>query len=572
MNVQKLRTSKWNSFLSLLVLGVFVLLAVGSDPDLAGIRYDETDEYLGEGMFRHTFTDKREGYKGKTTTIHFKDVEGRFHGMTIIKKEGGYYPGTDCIEEVNMHHGRRHGKSKTTYEDGRVSYHCYNMGVIVPCQESNKKSLSAFSSFQILKDKYPWFLNSLNFEGFDDAYVEAFMDALEAILDTCEFSPGSFDAYYQFGTEELEDTPYDSIIVSNMFLSYFEGRELVKNNELRLAIIDRYRSDGQSTKDVVNSTYSHLIDSWYLDHQEFAYFCDDLDSCMDSYGPLDLEDPFFTDSVDARFARSLWGIIEYKEDSPAALKSAKLSTIRELKHRIQDALIAPTTLSVAIQVRFFMQREAEQGDIIKRAVLEAYSKKKEWLQVPTVTTELSNRNSATSVTLQGLVLENGGAEVTSRGIALATSYNPTIYDQTESSGSGTGEFTVDVNSLTERTYYARTYATNSAGTAYGNCISFSGSGATGLDQISLFETDLTIYPNPTSGISTLSFQMESSKSMVLTIIDLKGQLVDHRDLGMLPQGENTVQLDLSSLHGGIYNLQLSTHGTIVATRKLLIVH
>ena len=328
MNVLKLRTSSWKSFLSVIVLGVFVLLAVGSDPDLASIRYEETNEYLGEGMFRHIFEDKRGGERSRTTTIYFKDVEGRYQGMTIIKKEntldGSYY-----TEEVNMEHGRRHGKSKTTYSDGRVSYWCYNMGEVVTCQGTKKKSLSAPSSFQILSDKYPWFLNSLNFEGYEDEYVEAFMDALEAILDTCEFSPRSFDAYYQFGIEELEDTPYDSLIVSNMFLSYFEGRELVKNNELRLAIIDRYRSDGQSTKDVVNATYSHLIDSWSIDHQMFEDFCDDLDSCMNTYGPLDLEDPFFTDSVDVRFARSLWGIIEYKEDSPAALKSANMSTLRE---------------------------------------------------------------------------------------------------------------------------------------------------------------------------------------------------------------------------------------------------
>ena len=37
MKMQKLRTSNWKSFLSVLVLGVFVLLAVGSDPDLANI-------------------------------------------------------------------------------------------------------------------------------------------------------------------------------------------------------------------------------------------------------------------------------------------------------------------------------------------------------------------------------------------------------------------------------------------------------------------------------------------------------------------------------------------------------
>lgn len=574
MKIKKHSSSIWNSFLSVLVLGVFVLLSVGSvdwffDYGTASHEVREwQQQHLGDNVYKSWV---RCWDRSEITRTGKKNESGQWHGL-YTEEYLTDTKATGFTEEVNMVRGKRHGKSKTTYKDGRVSYKCYNMGWSVPCQESNKKSLTAFSSFQILNDKYPWFVNSLNFFGYNDAYVEAYMDTLESILDPYEFVPKSFDAYYEFGVEELEDTPYDSIIVSSVFLSYFEGMEILKNNELRLAIIDRYRSNGQSTKDIVNTTYTHLIDSWYFEHEEFEDFCDDLDSCMNSYGPLDLEDPFFIDSVDIRFARSLVGIVEYKEDSTGALKSAKVSTLRELKHRIHDALIAPTTLSVAIQVMYYLEREIDQGDIIKRAVLEAYSKKREWLQIPTVTTELSVRNSATSVTLQGLVLENGGAEVTSRGIALATFYNPTIYDQIESSGTGTGEFTVEVNGLTEGTYYARTYATNSAGTAYGNCISFTGSSATGLEEIKAFEIDLKIYPNPTSGIASLSFKMESSKGVVLNIIDLKGQVVDHRDLGILLQGENMVQLDLSSLHGGIYHLQLSNYGTIIATRKLLIVH
>lgn len=567
MKNQKLRTSNWKSFLSVLVLGVLILLTSSCDPHNTKW-YNDSNEYLGEGMFRHINTD---GEKITTTMIYFRDAAGRSNGMTVIKKENNRYGG-DYIEEVNMQNGWRHGKSKTTYSDGRVSYCCYNMGQKVPCQESSRKSLSAPSSFQILSDKYPWVINSLNFMGYDDVYVEAYMDTLESILDPFEFGSGSFDAYYEFGLEELEDTPYDSIIVSNLFLSYLEGREILKNNELRLAILDRYRSDGQSTKDIVNVKYSHLIRSWYIDQQMFEDFCDDLDSCMDTYGPLELEDPFFIDSVDARFARSLWGIIEYKEDSTETLKSATTATLRELKHRIHDALIAPTTISIAILVWQYLEQEGDQGDIIKRAVLEALSKKRAWLQIPTVTTELINRNSATSVTLQGFVLEDGGSELTDRGIAFGTVYNPTIYDQTESSGTGTGEFTVELNGLTEGTYYARTYATNSDGTAYGNCISFTGSGTVGVEETRASEQDLKVYPNPSSGITSLSFQMESSKSMVLNITDMKGQLVDHRDLGILPQGENMIQLDLSSLHGGIYHLQLSNNGTTITAGKLLIVH
>lgn len=94
----------------------------------------------------------------------------------------------------------------------------------------------------------------------------------------------------------------------------------------------------------------------------------------------------------------------------------------------------------------------------------------------------------------------------------------------------------------------------------------------GVEEPVASEKDLKIYPNPSSGITTLSFRLEASKYMVSNIIDLKGQLVDYRNLGILIKGENMVQLELSSLHEGIYHLQFSNNETIYTTRKLMIVH
>jgi len=98
-----------------------------------------------------------------------------------------------------------------------------------------------------------------------------------------------------------------------------------------------------------------------------------------------------------------------------------------------------------------------QGDIIRRTVREAYNLRKGIVTLPVVTTEFTGNASATSVTLQGYVLEDGGTAVTSRGIAWASVYNPTTGDNTEESGTGTGDFEVDLTGLTEgSTYYART--------------------------------------------------------------------------------------------------------------------
>ncbi len=74
----------------------------------------------------------------------------------------------------------------------------------------------------------------------------------------------------------------------------------------------------------------------------------------------------------------------------------------------------------------------------------------------------------------GNINSNGGASITNRGIVWSTQQNPTISLTTKTSdGSGVGIFTSNLSGLIPGTkYYARAYATNSVGTAYGNEISF----------------------------------------------------------------------------------------------------
>ena len=73
----------------------------------------------------------------------------------------------------------------------------------------------------------------------------------------------------------------------------------------------------------------------------------------------------------------------------------------------------------------------------------------------------------------GNVTNQGISAVTARGVAYGTAQTPTTANSTTSDGSGTGVFTSTLTGLTASTlYYVRAYATNSAGTAYGNEVSF----------------------------------------------------------------------------------------------------
>ncbi len=89
--------------------------------------------------------------------------------------------------------------------------------------------------------------------------------------------------------------------------------------------------------------------------------------------------------------------------------------------------------------------------------------------LPTVTTSEITDITPTTATSGGNVTNDGGATVTARGICWSTSPNPTVSDPHTSNGTGTGIFTSSMTGLTPNTtYYVRAYATNSAGTAYGN--------------------------------------------------------------------------------------------------------
>jgi uncharacterized protein (TIGR02145 family) len=93
---------------------------------------------------------------------------------------------------------------------------------------------------------------------------------------------------------------------------------------------------------------------------------------------------------------------------------------------------------------------------------------------PILTTSVINSITQTSAQCGGNITYDGGAAVTARGICWDTSPNPTtpLYSHTND-GTGIGSFISNMTGLTPNTtYYARAYATNSAGTAYGDEVSF----------------------------------------------------------------------------------------------------
>lgn len=95
------------------------------------------------------------------------------------------------------------------------------------------------------------------------------------------------------------------------------------------------------------------------------------------------------------------------------------------------------------------------------------------VDLPTVTTIAVSEITKTSAVSGGEVVKNGGAEVTARGLVWGMNPEPTTDDNIVDGGMGIGAFVSNLTELEKyTTYYVRAFATNSAGTAYGENIEF----------------------------------------------------------------------------------------------------
>lgn len=93
--------------------------------------------------------------------------------------------------------------------------------------------------------------------------------------------------------------------------------------------------------------------------------------------------------------------------------------------------------------------------------------------LPTVVTTPIQSVTADAATLGGEVQADGRLAITARGVCYGTNQQPTIDGMHTTDGVGKGVFTSNLKDLEHNTiYYARAYATNRMGTAYGEQVKF----------------------------------------------------------------------------------------------------
>lgn len=499
------------------------------------------------------------------------DANGLWEGMVTVKFENEHNELTSTLE-VKMEAGLKQGTGKIIRPNGSVEYWCYEDDEPIhegKCEKSAQIEIIDNTAYELFAYNEPWYKVGLITFGFNETYIESYLDTLEQLLYENELSEEDFDDYYEDVIGVLEETPYDSIIQINNEAIIHNGLNLILRNEFRLATFDSYLRGDSSTYNVVKTKYPNyiqLLSLFEVTDSDFEKFCHVYDSIMGTYSYVALTDTFIIDTLDYRMYRAL-DFIGSSDDSNSLTKSLLKNSIvnfaAEPDHVYKNLLFIlnevkenpPSDVSTVVFTTFLIK--FIEGDVIKNSVFEAFSLKKGIARLPVLSIRISN-TSTTECTLTGNVIDDGGAEVTERGIVWATFYNPTTEDNIKTSGSGEGYFSVTLSGLsTGTTYYARPYAINSAGIAFGNCIEFT-PGVTAIEEINNPDMDFTVYPNPVTQGIKVDFCLETAEIVELMLVNIQGQIIFHNEYHGLMPGQNQIEIDLSEFKDGIYNCRIFT--------------
>lgn len=128
------------------------------------------------------------------------------------------------------------------------------------------------------------------------------------------------------------------------------------------------------------------------------------------------------------------------------------------------------------------------------------------INVPVLITNIVTSIAYTTATSGGSITADGGAPVSARGVCWSTSASPTVSLATKTSdGTGFGTFTSSITGLLPATtYHVRAYATNSAGTGYGQDQIF----ITSQTSVPTLSTTAVSFIGTTTGVSGGNIQSD----------------------------------------------------------------
>ncbi len=270
---------------------------------------------------------------------------------------------------------------------------------------------------------------------------------------------------------------------------------------------------------------------------------------------------FYADSIafslGAAYTNNLRAGVYYSHDSTFTTRTALISdtalvasTLVPFSFTISDTVKSGETLYLRIYP-YDTQNEGWAKLMYVSHVLVFGATTGLAIELPSLSTTSASYISTTFATSGGTISADGGGAVTARGVCWDTVSAPTLTDAHTSDGVGTGSFTGSITGLMPgKAYYARAYATNAAGTAYGNEITFN--------------TLASLVPPSVTTTTPTNILVKTALSGG-TVIDWGGDTVNVRGVCWNTAGNPTVNDSKTEDGNGIGTFKSGITGLIAST-------
>jgi hypothetical protein len=90
----------------------------------------------------------------------------------------------------------------------------------------------------------------------------------------------------------------------------------------------------------------------------------------------------------------------------------------------------------------------------------------------------------------------------------------------------------------------------------------------GLEEATGSLSATSVYPNPTTGNSEVTFALENTQDINVTVYDVAGQLVFSNNMGTVQKGTHSFEINSAVFNAGVYMVNISTNDGVV-TKKLI---
>lgn len=92
-------------------------------------------------------------------------------------------------------------------------------------------------------------------------------------------------------------------------------------------------------------------------------------------------------------------------------------------------------------------------------------------------------------------------------------------------------------------------------------------GTVGVEELG-FSSDVTLFPNPSQGNSTLSFDSKFAKDLTISVLDVQGRTISWFNTNTV-EGKNTIDINTNGYASGVYQVVLSNSNGAYSTKLVI---